>query len=67
MNTTPEAPQPTVCLTQRQLAVRWAISIRTLERWRVDAQGPQWLRIGNSIRYRLRDVMAYEAEHIRGT
>lgn len=54
------------CLTQRDLAARWKISIRTLERWRVDACGPQWLLMGGSIRYRLRDVLAFEAAHLQG-
>ncbi len=51
-----------VFLKQRDLAVRWKLSIRTLERWRVDRYGPAWITIGGSIRYSITDVQAFEAE-----
>ena len=34
----------------------------TLEGWRNAGKGPVWLKIGGQIRYRLADVLAYEAE-----
>lgn len=55
-----------VLLTQRDLARRWQVSSRTLERMRADHTGPQWLLIGGSIRYRLDDVLAFEAGHMCG-
>lgn len=55
-----------VLLTQRELAERWKVSGRTLERWRADVFGPAWLLIGGSIRYRLEDVLAFEAAHTLG-
>jgi hypothetical protein len=48
-------------LNQVQLARRWSISPRTLERWRWLGQGPQYLKIGGRVVYRLDDVEAYEA------
>ncbi len=53
-------------LTQRELAQRWKISGRTLERWRADVYGPAWILIGGSIRYRLEDVLAWEAGQMQG-
>ena len=47
-------------LTQAELARRWRMSPRTLERWRWLRQGPPYLRLGH-ILYRLEDVEAYEA------
>ncbi len=47
-------------LTQKQLARRWNISERTLERWRVIGHGPQFIKIGGHVRYRLSDIVAYE-------
>ncbi|PWR02380.1 hypothetical protein DKT77_12650 [Meridianimarinicoccus roseus] len=47
-------------LTQRELAARWRVSPRTLERWRAEGYGPAWLTIGGSIRYRLADVLTFE-------
>jgi hypothetical protein len=49
-------------LTQRELATRWKISIRTLERWRGERYGPAWISIGGSIRYCFADVQAFEVE-----
>jgi hypothetical protein len=49
-------------LTQRDLARRWRISTRTLERWRWLRQGPPYLKLGGAVVYRLEDVEAFEAE-----
>ena len=48
-------------LTQLDLARRWRISPRTLERWRWLGQGPAYLKLGAVIAYRLEDVEAFEA------
>jgi len=53
-------------LTTRELAARWRLSARTLERWRAEGYGPTWLTIGGSVRYRFGDVLAYERAHLRG-
>lgn len=52
-------------LTQRELAERWRISPRTLERWRVENKGPAWLRLPGRVVYREDDVLAYEDERLR--
>lgn len=51
--------------TQTDLARRWRISPRTLERWRWLGQGPKYLKIGGRVVYRLEDIEAYEAEKQR--
>jgi hypothetical protein len=48
-------------LNQIDLARRWRISPRTLERWRWLQQGPAYLKIGGRVAYRIEDVEAYEA------
>jgi hypothetical protein len=52
-------------LTQRQLADRWQMSPRTLERWRWLGEGPRFLKIGSRVVYRLQDIEHYEAEQLR--
>ena len=52
-------------LNQTQLAVRWNISPRTLERWRWIGDGPRYLKIGGRVVYRLEDIEAYEAGQLR--
>jgi hypothetical protein len=48
-------------LAQGELAERWRISPRTLERWRWLKIGPCFLKIGGRVAYRLADVVDYEA------
>jgi hypothetical protein len=50
---------------QRDLARRWSMSERTLERWRWLGQGPQFLKLGGRVAYRLEDVEAFEIEQLR--
>jgi hypothetical protein len=52
-------------LTQAELARRWRISPRTLERWRWLDQGPAFLKLGSRIAYRLADIEAFEADQAR--
>jgi hypothetical protein len=47
-------------LNQEQLARRWSLSARTLERWRSIGQGPAYLRLGGRVAYRLEDIEAFE-------
>lgn len=52
-------------LSQTELAARWTISPRTLERWRFTGEGPQFIKIGGRVAYRLEDIEAYEADRTR--
>lgn len=55
-----------ILLNQAELAVRWRISPRTLERWRWLRRGPAYLKLGGSVAYAMEDVLAYEAAQRRG-
>jgi hypothetical protein len=55
-----------VHLNQIELARRWRISARTLERWRWLNQGPTYLKIGGRVVYRLADIEAFEAAQAHG-
>jgi hypothetical protein len=54
-------------LNQVELSRRWRVSARTLERWRWLGQGPQYLKIGGRVVYRLDDVEAYELQQVRSS
>lgn len=56
----PTAREPPRHFNQADLARRWRVSPRTLERWRWLGQGPAYLKLGGSVSYRLEDVLAYE-------
>jgi hypothetical protein len=47
---------------QLQLAERWALSARTLERWRVNCIGPKFILLPGKVIYRLCNVEADENE-----
>lgn len=52
-------------LRQKDLAARWHVSPRTLERWRWTGTGPRFLKVGGRVIYRLADVEAYERDQLR--
>jgi hypothetical protein len=52
-------------LNQSELAKRWSLSARTLERWRWQRQGPPFLKVGGRVVYRLEDVESYEARQLQ--
>jgi len=47
--------------TVRHLAKRWHFAKGTLDQWRIQGQGPVFMKIRGKILYRLSDVEAYEA------
>jgi len=57
--------RPVRHLNQVDLARRWNLSPRTLERWRWLKQGPRYLKLGGRAVYRLEDIEAFEAEQVR--
>lgn len=57
----PEAPH----LLEHELAWRWRLSVRTLQRWRRAGSGPAYLRLGRRVAYRVSDVEGFEAKQMR--
>ena len=51
-------------MMQKQLAQRWYISERTLERWRIIGWGPIFLKIGGRVIYREKDILTYEEQSL---
>lgn len=54
-------------MNQDDLAERWSISPRTLERWRWVGQGPRYMKIGGRVVYRQEEVEAFEAQQTRAS
>lgn len=52
-------PGPFV-LTENDLASRWRMSPRTLQRWRTEGRGPHYLKMGRRVNYPVNAVIAYE-------
>jgi hypothetical protein len=52
-------------LTQHELARRWGLSPRTLERWRWTSQGPRFVKLIGRVVYPIEEVEAFEAARLR--
>jgi predicted DNA-binding transcriptional regulator AlpA len=65
----PDADQgaalPERLIGETALARHWGISRRTLQRLRARGEGPPWIAIGGSVRYRWVDIMAFEDRAMR--
>jgi len=54
-------------LTPRQLATRWQVSEKTLERWRQHRIGPAFLKIVGRVLYPIAGVQEVEASGVPPT
>ena len=52
-------------LSQTELANRWRMSPRTLERWRFTGEGPRFMKIGGRVVYRLEDIESFERQTLQ--
>lgn len=50
---------------ENQLALRWDLSVRTLQQWRRLGIGPVYLKLGNRVSYRREDIERYERQALR--
>ena len=52
-----------VMMTEQELSLRWQISVKTLQRWRLMQTGPKFTKLQNrAVRYHLGDIKAYESQ-----
>lgn len=49
-------------LNPPELAARWRLSTKTLERWRTEGTGPAFLKLHGRILYRLEAIETFEAQ-----
>ena len=49
-------------MTEKQLAARWKISVKTLHRWRADKVGPVWHKLFRYVRYHESDILDFERQ-----
>ena len=49
-------------MTERQVAVRWKISLKTLRRWRLDNEGLVWHKLFHHVRYHEEDILEFERQ-----
>ncbi len=54
-------------MTEKHLADRWQVSLKTLRRWRLDNEGPVWYKLFRHVRYHEADILEFErssAQHL---
>ena len=56
---------PKAALNEHELAVRWGLSVKTLQRWRQKQLGPVFCKLGARVIYLLADVEAFERRYAR--
>lgn len=49
-------------MTERQVAARWKVSLKTLRRWRLDNEGPIWHKLFHHVRYHEADIIGFERQ-----
>ena len=52
-------------LSEVDLAARWAMSSKTLTRWRGIRRGPPFVKLGKTVRYAMSDVLEFERHVLR--
>ena len=54
------APHERRVLSETELAHRWGVSPKTLQRWRTEGRGPQYLKLSKRVTYPIDAVTEYE-------
>ena len=52
-------------LTPKQVAARLQLSVNTLANLRCTGNGPPYMKLGNRVRYPIRELEAWESERLR--
>lgn len=61
------ADDPDAALSENQAAEFLGVSVRTLQAWRVRGGGPRYLKMGSSVRYQRRWLVAFQKAHTVGS
>lgn len=56
---------PEQFITPYDLATRWCLPRNTLTQWRWNGRGPEFHKMGRTVRYRLKDIEDFEEEQRR--
>ena len=66
MQTQATQAEPTTMFNETELAIRWKISVRTLQDWRQRKTGPRFFKLqGWAVRYPLQAVIEFEEQSLR--
>ena len=49
-----------IAINENELAERWGISPKTLQRWRSEGRGPRYLKLSKRVTYPMDEVLNFE-------
>ena len=49
-------------MTEKHLAERWQVSLKTLQRWRSEGRGPRYLKLSKRVGYPVDAVIEFERD-----
>ena len=55
-----DSPQGRRVLSETELAHRWGVSPKTLQRWRTEGRGPKYLKLSKRVTYPLDAIAQFE-------
>lgn len=58
---------PRRVLSEAELAHRWGVSQKTLQRWRTEGLGPRFLKLSKHVKYPLEAVTDFETRSLRAS
>jgi predicted DNA-binding transcriptional regulator AlpA len=62
-----DSPVAVEYLSPAQLAERYGLPLETVYNWNKLRSGPRFMKLGRHVRYRMTDVLAWEASRTRET
>jgi hypothetical protein len=66
----PTSDADDVLLTEKELATRWGVTPKMLQKWRTEGGPLPYVKLGKSrtspVRYRLSDALVFERENLFG-
>lgn len=51
-------------LREGELAGRWRVNVKTLQRWRYQSKGPNYVKFAGRVVYPIDVIEAFEAQHL---
>jgi predicted DNA-binding transcriptional regulator AlpA len=54
-------------LNENELAQRWGLSPKTLQRWRNEGRGPHYLKLSKRVSYPVETVIEFERQALHGS
>lgn len=51
--------------TEKDLAERWNVSVKAIQKWRQDGEGPEYIKLNKAVRYPFQGILKYERDHLK--